>query len=211
MIYYNSQGGDKMDFSVTNMVSSLTYTQTPKPTKKENQAAQTTPASAENKDTVYANDKEKKENETMLLKMQLSNTKLDALGEYFGSMQEALRDSGSDGIMAYRRTNNLISNATDYMETEEYESKENSKCLVKDITEKMDEGKEALDEKLEAKKEKEKEHSVSEETVEKEKTDVVNQPKTEYNKEEKTEALEMANKTLLTSEDYSGKTIDISL
>lgn len=105
---------------------------------------------------MYADDKERMENEDMLRKMQMSGTKLESLGVYFGAMQKALIDSGSDGIMAHRRTGNLINNGTEYMSTSEYQEKEESQCLVKDLSEKLEESQKALKEKQTEKKENDK-------------------------------------------------------
>lgn len=149
-----------MGLSVTNMMSAMVYGNTaaaPAGDKaKAESSRQQTQESIIPKTGVYADEKEKKENEEMVRKMQMSGTKLEALGEYFGSMQTALKDSGSDGVMAMRRTNNLIHNGTEYMDTSDYEEKETSKSIVKDLTESLKEGQEALEEKKAKKKEEEK-------------------------------------------------------
>lgn len=154
-----------MALSVNNMMSSVVYGKKTETLKKElkselkaepNTEQVKNPSALGGAGTVYADDKERKENEDMLRKMQMSGTKLESLGVYFGAMQEALIDSGSDGIMAHRRTGNLIKNGTDYMSTSEYEEKEESKCLVKDLTESLKESQEALKEKQSEKKESDK-------------------------------------------------------
>lgn len=149
-----------MGLSVTNMMSAMVYGNTAAaPAGDKAKAESSRPQTQESiipKTGVYADEKEKKENEEMVRKMQMSGTKLEALGEYFGSMQTALKDSGSDGIMAMRRTNNLIHNGNEYMDTSDYEEKETSKSIVKDLTESLKEGQEALEEKKAKKKEEEK-------------------------------------------------------
>lgn len=149
-----------MGLSVTNMMSAMVYGNTAAAPAGDKAKAEGSKQQAQEsiipKTGVYADEKEKKENEEMVRKMQMSGMKLEALGEYFGSMQTALKDSGSDGIMAMRRTNNLIHNGTEYMDTSDYEEKETSKSIVKDLTESLKEGQEALEEKKAKKKEEEK-------------------------------------------------------
>lgn len=147
-----------MGISVSNIVSAVAYNSSGAVQKENSKTNEKNALPAkENQGSPYANEKERKENEVMLAKMQLSETKLEALGDYFGAMQEALKDSGRNGIMAYRRTNNLISNANEYMSTSDYQEKENSKCLVKDMADSMKENEEAIKEKADKKnKDKEK-------------------------------------------------------
>lgn len=147
-----------MGISISNIVSAVAYNSSGAVQKDNSKTNEKNALPAkENQGSPYANEKERKENEMMLAKMQMSETKLEALGDYFGAMQEALKDSGSNGMMAYRRTNNLISNANEYMSTSDYQEKENSKCLVKDMTDSMKENEEAIKEKADKKnKDKEK-------------------------------------------------------
>lgn len=166
-----------MGMSTTNIMSSMVYDQIPASiTNSSRTEEKKSFAKSENNNSVYADDKERKENEAMLYKMQMSTTKLETLGEYFGAMQKALKDSGNNGIMAYRRTSNLIHNGTNYMDTSEYQSKENSKCLVKDITDSMEESKKALEETKENHKEAKEETSISKEMDPKEESSKAEKP-----------------------------------
>lgn len=204
-----------MEISPTNMMASIVYNQTSTKNSTTLEPQKTSKKSESNH--VYADDKERKENEAMLYKMQISNTKLEALGEYFGSMQKALKDSGSNGMMAYRRTSNLISNETKYMETSEYQSKENSKCIVKDITDSMDESQKKLKDKKDSDKETEKDNSISKEEDSKEilsteeNTDKINESLSEKKLDSSIISDFLTIDKQNAVKNPAGKTIDISL
>lgn len=213
-----------MSMSTTNIISSVVYNQAPASVTSSSRTKEEKAfAKSESSNSVYADEKERKENEAMVYKMQMSTTKLSTLGEYFGAMQEALKDSGNNGIMAYRRTSNLIHNGTNYMDTSDYQKKENSKCLVKDITDSMEESKKALEETKDSKKESKEEASISKEIAANEEIS----SNEEVTKEEKVETTSISLSEQITEKSIlpdfvtadkqnklqnpSGKTIDISL
>jgi len=77
-------------------------------------------------------EQDKPENDRLLRKMQLSKTRLDALGEYFGAMQTAKRESNSNGLLMYRRVSNLIGTQKEYKESEIHKNKKLIDTFVSD-------------------------------------------------------------------------------
>ena len=77
------------------------------------------------------------ENDTALRKMRFAKTKQEALSEYFGSMQEALRDSGSKGADAVRRVGNLIETGEAFKASRVYQEKKDEDNFVVEQIEAM--------------------------------------------------------------------------
>lgn len=75
---------------------------------------------------------DKLEEDRMLRKMQLSNTRLDALGEYLGAMQGAKRASGSNGFMMLGRVTNLIGTQREFKDSENYKNKKTTDTFISD-------------------------------------------------------------------------------
>ncbi len=77
-------------------------------------------------------DQDKQENDRLLRKMQLSKTRLDALGEYFGAIQTAKRGSGSNGFVMFRRVSNLANTQKEYRESDNHKNKKLTDTFVSD-------------------------------------------------------------------------------
>lgn len=91
-------------------------------------------------DNVSSNTKpDEIENERMLRKMKMAKTRLDTLGEYFGAMQNAQKESGSNGIVMFRRVNHLMITEEDYKKSKEYKSKKNTDTFISDQVDAMNE------------------------------------------------------------------------
>lgn len=103
------------------------------------------------KSTLSAKDVDRAESDKLLLKSRISETKLDAMGEYFGSMQTAKEESGRDGFTMFRRINSLIATERNYRETSDYKSKKDKDTFVSDQIEAMREKQDEI-EALKAKK-----------------------------------------------------------
>lgn len=74
----------------------------------------------------------KDENDRLLRKMQFSKTKAEAMGEFYGSMQTALRESGSRGVMAVKRVGNMMNTKEAFQESTVYHSKKEQDTFVSD-------------------------------------------------------------------------------
>ncbi len=103
------------------------------------------------KNNFGAEDVNRAENDKLLLKSKLSETKMDALGEYFGAMQTAKEESGRDGFTMFARIKRLIDTERNYRETSAYKSKKDKDTFVSDQIEAMREKQEEI-EALKAKK-----------------------------------------------------------
>lgn len=103
-----------------------------------------------------ATDTDKTENDKLELKMLISDTKSDASASYFASLQEAIKDSKGDGFEAHRRVSKLTATHEKVASSKEYQNKDDSKSLVKDLTDAMDEKRKAVDEIVEKRQEREK-------------------------------------------------------
>lgn len=77
-------------------------------------------------------DQDKTENDRLLRKMQLSKTRLDALGEYFDAMQIAKRESGSNGFLMFRRVSNLAGTQKEYKESDNHKNKKLTDTFISD-------------------------------------------------------------------------------
>lgn len=75
---------------------------------------------------------DKLEDNRLLHKMQLSKTRLDAMGEYFGAMETAKRESGMNGFLMFRRVTNLVGTQKDYEKSENYKNKKLTDTFISD-------------------------------------------------------------------------------
>ncbi len=79
------------------------------------------------------------ENERLLRKMNMAQTRLDTLGEYLGAMQNAQKESGSNVLAMYRRVNHLIGTENDYLKSTDYKNKKNTDTFISDQVAAMNE------------------------------------------------------------------------
>lgn len=75
---------------------------------------------------------DKEENDRLLRRMQLAQTKSEVMGHYFGAMQTAVRESGSNGIIMGRRVGHLAGTQRAYQETEQYKKKKDQDTFLID-------------------------------------------------------------------------------
>ncbi len=75
---------------------------------------------------------DKEENDRLLRRMQLAQTKSEVMEHYFGAMQTAVRESGSNGIVMGRRVNHLAGTHRMYQETEQYKKKKDQDTFLID-------------------------------------------------------------------------------
>ena len=101
------------------------------------------------------NDPDKAENDELRNKMQFAETKLEVLGESLGAMQKAVRESGNDGILMYRRVSKLGATTEEFKETDAYKNKKENDTTIKDQIDALRESEKELREKR-AKKQEEK-------------------------------------------------------
>jgi len=79
------------------------------------------------------------ENEHLLRKMKMAQTRLDTLSEYLGTMQDAQKESGPNVLAMYRRVNHLIGTENDYRKSNEYKNKKNTDTFISDQVAAMNE------------------------------------------------------------------------
>ncbi|MCD7708449.1 MAG: hypothetical protein LUI02_01085 [Clostridiales bacterium] len=99
-------------------------------------------------------DIDKAENDRLLLQSQLASTKLDAMGAYFGALQTAVKESGSDGIQMYRRITKLTDTESAYKQTDNYKNKKDTDAFVGDQVNSLKEKQEEIAEAKEKRTEK---------------------------------------------------------
>lgn len=75
---------------------------------------------------------DKGENDRLLRRMQLAQTKSEVMGHYFGAVQTAVRESGSNGIIMGRRVGHLAGTQRAYQETEHYKKKKDQDTFLLD-------------------------------------------------------------------------------
>lgn len=75
---------------------------------------------------------DKDENDRLLRKVQFSQTKAEVLGHYLGAMQNAVRESGSNGIIMYRRVGNMMGTEKAFEETDQYKKKKDTDTFLID-------------------------------------------------------------------------------
>lgn len=77
-------------------------------------------------------EQDKLEDDRLLRKMQLSKTRLDAMGEYFGAMQTAEKASGRNGFFMFQRVTNLAGTQRDFEESETYKNMKVTDTFISD-------------------------------------------------------------------------------
>lgn len=75
---------------------------------------------------------DKEENDRLLRRMQLAQTKSEVLGHYFGAVQTAVRESGANGIIMGRRVGHLAGTQRAYQETDQYKKKKDQDTFLLD-------------------------------------------------------------------------------
>lgn len=103
------------------------------------------------KNKFSAEDVNRAENDRLLLKSKISETKMDTLGEYFGAMEKAKEESGRNGFAMFARIKRLAETERNYHETSAYKAKKDKDTFVSDQIEAMREKQEEI-EALKAKK-----------------------------------------------------------
>lgn len=99
-------------------------------------------------------DIDKEENDRLVLQCQLASTKLDVMGVYYGAMQTAVRESGSDGIQMYRRITKLMTTENAYQETDNYKDKKDKDTFVSDQVDAISDKQEEIEKAKEKKADK---------------------------------------------------------
>lgn len=128
-----------ISFSITRNTDNVI---TPTNYQKENAAKQSDAAFKKTinaADISSATDADDIESERLLRKMKMAKTRLDTLSEYLGAMQNAQGESGSNGLMMYRRVNHLIETEDDYRKSKEYKNKKNTDTFISDQVDAMNE------------------------------------------------------------------------
>lgn len=106
---------------------------------------------------------DKAENDRLLRKVQFAQTKAEVLAEYLGAMQNAVRESGSNGILMYRRVGNLMATERAYEETDYYKNKKDADTFLLDQIEVLEKRQEEMQELKEAQAEAQENTSPSDE------------------------------------------------
>lgn len=106
---------------------------------------------------------DKEENDRLLRKAQLAQTKAEVLGHYLGAMQTAVRESGANGIIMLRRTNHLNGTMRAYQETDQYKKKKDQDTFLLDQLEALEKRQEEMEELKETQAESQEETYRSEE------------------------------------------------
>lgn len=97
----------------------------------------------------------KQENDAFLRKVQFAQTKADALGEYLGAMQNAVRESGSNGVMAAKRVGNFIDTEQAFEQSAIYKNKKDKDTFLVDQIAAMEKKQQEMEEAKAAAEEKE--------------------------------------------------------
>lgn len=117
-------------------------------------------------------EQDKPEDDRLLRKMQLSKTRLDALGEYFDAMQTAKRGSGSNGLLMFRRVSNLAGTQKEYKESENHKNKKLTDTFISDQVDALRELQEELLEEQRRTEEKEQDAAQNDTVREKGQNDI---------------------------------------
>ena len=96
----------------------------------------------------------KEENDRLMRKMQFAKNRAEAMGEFYGSIQTAFRESGDRGVMAATRVGNMLETQEAFTHTLAYKNMDESDTLVPDMIEALEKKQKELEEQ-EAAKEKE--------------------------------------------------------
>ena len=107
----------------------------------------------------------KEENDKLMHKMQFAPTKVEAMGEFYGSMQTALRESGQRGVMAATRVGNMLDTEEAFEHTLVYANKKDQYTFVPDQIEAMQKKQQEMEEQKAAAEEKEKNEPDKEEAA----------------------------------------------
>lgn len=89
---------------------------------------------------------DKEENDRLLRRMQLAQTKSEVLGHYLGAVQTAVRESGFNGIIMGRRIGHLTGTQRAYQETEQYKKKKDQDTFLLDQLEALKKRQEEMEE-----------------------------------------------------------------
>ncbi len=89
---------------------------------------------------------DKEENDRLLRRMQLAQTKSEVLGHYLGAVQTAVRESGFNGIIMGRRIGHLTGTQRAYQETEQYKKKKDQDTFLLDQLETLKKRQEEMEE-----------------------------------------------------------------
>lgn len=95
----------------------------------------------------------KDENDRLMRKMQFAKNKVEALGEFYGSVQTAFRESGDRGVMAAVRVGHMLETQEAFKHTMVYKNMDESDTLVPDMIEAMEKKQKEMEEQ-QAKEEK---------------------------------------------------------
>lgn len=93
---------------------------------------------------------DKEESDRLLRKVQFAQTKAEVLGHYLGAMQNAVRDSGSNGFATLRRTGHLMATQKAFQETDQYKKKKDQDTFILDQMEALKKRQEEMEELREA-------------------------------------------------------------
>ena len=104
---------------------------------------------------------DKEESDRLLRKVQFAQTKAEVLGHYLGAMQNAVRDSGSNGVVMLRRTGHLMATQKAFQETDQYKKKKEQDTFILDQMEVLEKRQEEMEELKEAQKENQEEAAYS--------------------------------------------------
>lgn len=89
---------------------------------------------------------DKEENDRLLRKVQFAQTKSDAMREYLGTMQEAVRDSGSNGFYMLRRISHMSVTGNAYQQTPQFLEKKDTDTFLLDQLEALQKRQEEMKE-----------------------------------------------------------------
>jgi len=88
---------------------------------------------------------DKEENDRLLRKAQLAQTKAEVMGHYLGAMQTAVRESGANGVIMLRRTSHLMGTQKAYQQTDQYKKKKDQDTFLLDQIEALEKRQEEME------------------------------------------------------------------
>lgn len=103
----------------------------------------------------------KEENDRLMRKMQFAKNRAEAMGEFYGSIQTAFRESGERGVMAAARVGNMLETQEAFTHTLVYKNMDESDTLVPDMIEVLEKKQKELEEQAAAKEEEDKKETAS--------------------------------------------------
>ncbi len=107
----------------------------------------------------------KEENDRLMHKMQFAKNKTEAMGEFYGSVQTAFKESGDRGVMAATRVGNMLETKEAFEHTLVYKNMDDSDTLVPDLIEAMEKKQKEIEEQEKAEKEKDQRENGQKETT----------------------------------------------